>query len=212
MSARSYDQACSVANFLDRLGGRWTLLIIWDLLVGPRRFKDLASGLPAIGPNLLTQRLKELQDLGVIEKCGEQGSHARYTLTEKGLSLEPVILAMARWGMAHLKEDYKDKLSRPDLLVVAFRAAFNPDLAKCIKEAYELRIGAVTFHALVDRGRLETGLGPARQPSFIYSTDPDTFDRIVSGELSEGKARKSGRLKITGDEKAYGRFLKLFSP
>ncbi len=212
MSARNYGQACSVANFLDRLGGRWTLLIIRDLLVGSRRYKDLLEGLPGIGTNLLARRLQELQDLELIEKSKDTNSTGVfYVLTEKGLALEPVIVSMAAWGMQHLRADYAGKLDRPDLLVVAFRVAFNAEQAVGISESYELRIGDTVFHARVDNGKLSTGLGPADHPALVYITDTETFDRLAFGELSPASARENGLLGIIGDETAFQRFLSVFS-
>ena len=212
MSARNYGQACSVANFLDRLGGRWTLLIIRDLLIGPRRYKDLLEGLPGIGTNLLARRLRELQDLEIIEKSTDTNNAGiYYVLTEKGLALEPVIVSMAVWGMQHLHADYADKLNRPDLLVVAFRAAFNAEQAVGINESYELRIGDTVFHAHVHNGKLSTGLGTADHPALVYITDTETFGQLAFGELSPASARESGVLDIIGDESAFQRFLRIFS-
>lgn len=212
MSSRNYGQACSVAHFLDHLGNRWTLLIIRDLLIGPRRFKDLLEGLPGIGPNLLTSRLGELAEAGIIEKNRDPGSKASvYVLTQKGWDLEPVVLAMARWSLQYPSWDSARKLRRPDLLVVAFRAAFQAERATGLNESYELRIGDVIFYARIDDGQLETGLGPADQPAMIFITDGDTFDQIVNGEIDEKTARDRGVLKIVGDKQAYLRFLDQFS-
>jgi len=212
MSGRNYGQACSVANFLDRLGSRWTLLIIRDLLIGPRRYKDLLEGLAGIGTNLLARRLQELQALEVIEKSRDTDTAGVvYVLTEKGQALEPAIMSMAVWGMQHLRADSAGKLNRPDLLVVAFRAAFNANQAEGISESYELRIGETVFHAQVDNGKLSTGLGTAEHPALVYITDEETFDRLAFGELSPESARENGVLEIIGDESAFQRFLSVFS-
>ena len=212
MTSRTYDQACSVANFLDSLGSRWTLLIVRDLMIGPRRFKDLLTGLPGIGTNRLASRLAELQEQDILSKAIDpENGASQYKLTKKGRDLEPAILAMARWGMAHLAEDIEKKLYRPDLLVVALRAAFNADVAGDISESYELRIGDIIFHATVEAGRLQTALGPAKQPAFIYISAEDTFQRIVTGSLDEKLARHEGKLQIIGDNKSYRRFLSLFT-
>jgi len=210
MSSRNYGQACSVATFLDHLGSRWTLLIIRDLLIGPRRFKDLLEGLPGIGPNLLTARLSELSEAGIIEKQRNALGQV-YVLTGKGLQLEPVILSMARWGLQFLRSGGDEKLNRPDLLVVAFRAAFRPEEAEDTNESYEFRIGDTTFFARVDDGRLETGLGPADHPTMIYTAAEDTFDQIVNGVLDEKDARDRGLLEVIGTEQTYQRFLRQFS-
>src|SRR5437660_12010745 len=97
---RSYDQYCAVARGLDVSGDRWTLLIVRDLLLGPKRYKDLLSGLPGIGTNLLADRLKELEGAGLIERAvlPPPAGSTVYQLTERGLALEPVMIALGRWG------------------------------------------------------------------------------------------------------------------
>lgn len=213
MSSRKYGQACSVSRFLDQLGSRWTLHIVRDLLVGPRRFKELLANSPSMGPNLLTVRLRELQELGVIKKVAAPGESATtYVLTDKGLALEPVILAMAHWAMRYTTVDESSPgASRPDLLVVAFRAAFVPERAKGVKEAYEFRIDDTIFFAQIDDTVLQTGLGTATRPAFILTTDSLTFGKIAAGSLDVVDAQERCLLEISGDEHAFARFLDLFS-
>lgn len=213
MASRKYGQACSVSRFLDQLGSRWTLLIVRDLLVGPRRFKELLTNSPSMGPNLLTDRLRELQEQGIVEKVAAQDDRATtYVLTEKGLALEPVILSMASWGMRFaMVDDSTPGASRPDLLVVAFRAAFLPERAKGVKEAYEFRIDDTIFFAQIDDGALHTGLGTAARPAFILTTDSKTFDRIAAGTLDIVDAQERCLLDVSGDEQVFARFLDLFS-
>lgn len=213
MSSRKYGQACSVSRFLDQLGSRWTLLIVRDLLVGPRRFRELLSNSPSMGPNLLTDRLRELQKHGIIEKVAAPGESATtYVLTDKGLALEPVILAMARWGMSFATVDQSNPgVSRPDLLVVAFRAAFVPERAKGVKEAYEFRIDDTIFFAQIEDTVLHTGLGTASRPAFILTTDSSTFDQIAAGDLDIVDAQEQCLIDVSGDEQAFARFIDIFS-
>ncbi len=213
MSSRKYGQACSVSRFLDELGSRLTLLIVRDLLVGPRRFRELLANSPSMGPNLLTDRLRELQEHGIIEKVAAPGESATtYVLTEKGLALEPVVLAMARWGMSYATVDESNPgMSRPDLLVVAFRAAFVPERAKGVKEAYEFRIDDTIFYAQIDGTVLHTGLGTANHPAFILTTDSRTFDMIAAGSMDIVDAQERCLLDVSGDEQAFARFRDLFS-
>ena len=210
MAVRNYGQACSVARFLDVLGGRWTLLIVRDLLVGPRRFRDLLASAPAMGPNLLTERLRQLRDQGIVDKAA--GS-AEYVLTEKGRMLEPVILAMSRWALSNLKPDPSRRgTSRPDLLVVAFRAAFNAAASEGVIETYQFNVDDIDFFAAIDDGQLETGLGTAESPAFTLTTDSETFDLLGSGELSIEDAIGQDRITVSGDQEAFGRFVSIFSP
>ncbi len=213
MSSRNYGQSCSVAKFLDRLGSRWALLIIRDLLIGPRRFKDLLAGMPSIGPNLLSDRLRDLQEQDIVEKVAAPGNgSATYVLTEKGNALEPVILAMARWGLFYLREEQAEhEISRPDLLVVAFRAAFQPEHAKGVHETYEFRVDETIFFAEINNGNLRTGLGTATRPAFIITTDSGTFDKIASGEIDVINAQERCLLEIAGDQDAFARCARIFS-
>jgi len=212
MATRNYGQACSVAHFLDRLGSRWFLLIVRDLLIGPRRFTQLLEGLPGIGTNRLTDRLAELQNLDVIRKTESTTDNlVVYELTEKGLALEPVILSMARWGLQYLHEDTQDQLSRPDLLAVAFRAVFNAARAKGIREAYEFHIDQTVFHIEIDDGKMSSGLGAAAEPAFIFRADTETFDQIAGGKLDANDARRRRLIDVIGDLTAYNRFLGIFA-
>ena len=214
MPPRNYGQACSVARFLDELGSRWTLLIVRDLLVGPRRFKDLLAASPSMGPNLLAERRRELQNRGIVEKVAAPGEPSTsYVLTNKGLELEPVVLAMARWGMRHAEvEPSNPGAGRPDLLIVAFRAAFRPERAADVAEAYEFRVDDTVFFADIDRGKLTTGLGTATRPAFVLTTDSATFDRIARRKLDIRDAQDRSLLEVSGDQEAFERFVYLFRP
>src|SRR5438270_8716701 len=101
---RSYDQYCAVARGLDVIGDRWTLLLVRDLLLGPKRYKDLLEGLPGIGTNLLAARLKELEAAGIVRRgvLPPPAGSSVYELTDKGQALEPAILALGRWGAQFL--------------------------------------------------------------------------------------------------------------
>jgi hypothetical protein len=166
-----------------------------------------------MGPNLLTERLRELQEQGIVKKVGAPGESATtYVLTEKGLALEPIVLAMARWGMHYaIVDESNPGVSRPDLLVVAFRAAFVPERARGIKEAYEFRIDDTIFFAQIDDTVLHTGLGTATRPAFILTTDSQTFDRIAAGDLEIVDAQERCLLEVAGDEQAFARFIDMFN-
>jgi DNA-binding HxlR family transcriptional regulator len=132
MSKRSYNQYCAVARALDIVGERWTLLVVRELLTGPKRFKDLLEGLPGIGTNLLAARLKDLEGYGVVHRTTlppPAGSKV-YELTELGSSLELVVAALGRWGLEFLgAPDQEDDL-RPVWAVVAVRSAVKQEAAR----------------------------------------------------------------------------------
>src|SRR5438270_4362488 len=126
MPKRSYGQFEGLANALDAIGERWTLLLVRELLLGPRRYKDLLEGLPGIGTNLLARRLKELQGAGVIEKrtLPAPAGSSVYELTERGRGLEPALVALAGWGLVAMEEPSRTDVLRPAWAVLAFRSMF----------------------------------------------------------------------------------------
>src|SRR3954453_16256912 len=97
---RTYDDACGIARALDVVGERWALLVVRELVLGPKRFGQLHRGLPGMSPNVLSQRLRELEDAGVVEKheLDPPASVVVYGLTDRGRELEPVLHALGRWG------------------------------------------------------------------------------------------------------------------
>src|SRR5919108_1109967 len=104
-SGRSYHQYCAVARALDLIGDRWTLLLIRDLLLGPKRYKDLLEGLPGIGTNLLAHRLREMEEYGLVERATlpPPSGVAVYQLTPTGEGLAPALSAIGRWGAQYLR-------------------------------------------------------------------------------------------------------------
>lgn len=210
---RSYDQACNVARALDVVGDRWTLLLIRELLIGPRRFRDLLAGLPGVGPNLLSDRLKQLQAEGVVERfeLPPPASLSVYRLTAKGEALEAVVLELFRWSWTHLDDREPARFSHPAWTVVALKGLFNPSASLDIDESYEFCIDEVLFHASVRNGALETGLGPAPEPAVLRVTASDElFQAMAHGSVSPSEfGRRGGRLD--GDASALERSSRVFS-
>src|SRR5579864_8873407 len=180
---RSYDQYCAVARGLDVIGERWTLLIVRDLLLGPKRYKDLLEGLPGIGTNLLADRLREMERLGLVERSvlPPPAGSSVYQLTEAGEALEPALMAIGRWGARYLAGGPK----RSDTLVprayfVAIRAAFRPQEAKGLRETYEFRIGQLgVFEVRVEDGGAFTAERQASQPDAVFSMDVQTLNALL---------------------------------
>jgi len=207
---RSYDQYCAVARGLDVIGDRWTLLLVRDLLLGPKRYKDLLSGLPGIGTNLLADRLKELEAAGLIERTvlPPPAGSAVYQLTETGQSLETVMTALGRWGARFLGPPKKTDVMVPRAYFVAMRGVFNPEAAAGITQTYEVRIGDLVFEVRVADGRLTTREGAVRNPDVVLSMEVETLNALMFHTLTPAAALASGRVKIgKGDLKALERFI-----
>jgi DNA-binding HxlR family transcriptional regulator/putative sterol carrier protein len=209
---RSYDQYCAVARALDVVGERWTLLVIRELLPGPKRYKDLLEGLPGIGTNLLAARLRDLEAAGAVQRrrLPAPAGAAVYELTDSGRELEPVVLDLARWGLKRMQQPRRRESFRPDWYGVAMRAAFRPHSAKGVSETYEFRIGADVFHLRVHDGSAEVGQGSAPSPDLTVKADFKNLDAVVTGQLSPVEAIETGRVEIQGDPAALQRCVEIF--
>jgi len=208
---RSYDDGCASAHALDIIGERWGLLIARELMLGPKRFTDLRTGLPGISPNVLTQRLEELEQASVLRrrKLPPPAGAWVYELTDWGLGLEPVLMALGRWAVRSPTLPQGAPLS-VDALILSFRTMFDPDAAEGFTAILELRLGENTFHADIADGLIELARGSAHRPDAIIEADSDTLAALVYGGGKLGEAVRAGNLKIEGDKSVVKRFLTLF--
>jgi DNA-binding HxlR family transcriptional regulator len=213
MGKRRYDQHCSVARALDVVGERWTLLVVRELLTGPKRFKDLLEGLPGIGTNLLAARLKDLEGHGILQRATlppPAGSKV-YELTGVGLALEPVVMALSQWGLGFLGNPDGDDDLRPSWAMVAVRSRLDPGaVSEGVRESYEFRVTGEVFYVRVRDGKAEVRQGPASEPDLIFSGDAQAFLALASGQLEPADAIQSGSVRIEGDHNALARCLKMF--
>ena len=197
---RSYDQYCAVARALDVVGERWTLLLVRELSTGPKRFKDLLEGLPGIGTNLLTARLKALEGEGIVRRGTlppPAGSNV-YELTELGRSLEPVIVALSRWGATLLDAPREEDDLRPGWAAVAMRSAAESGATGGSAGVYEFRIDGEVFHLRVADGEVEARQGPASDANLVLMGDTETFLALASKRLDPKEAVESGALTVEG--------------
>jgi DNA-binding HxlR family transcriptional regulator/putative sterol carrier protein len=210
-TTRTYDDGCAAAHALDLVGERWALLVVRELLLGPKRFTDLRSGLPHASPNVLAQRLRDLEVAGVVRrgKLPPPAASKIYELTEWGQDLEPVIIALGRWGVRSPTKPPDAELG-VDSLILSFRTMFDPDRAEGLDASYEFRIGEGRFRAEVAEGRLEIERGTAEQPDATIESDAGTLAGLVYDDLELGDALSSGDLRIKGDREAVERYLALF--
>ncbi len=208
-SRRSYDQYCAVARGLDVIGDRWTLLLVRDLLLGPKRYKDLLTGLPGIGTNLLADRLKELEAAGLVErsKLPPPAGSAVYQLTESGQALESVMTPLGRWGARFLGPPSRTDVMVPRAYFVAMRGVFNPEAAAGLSETYEVRIADLVFEIRVEDGRLSTREGQASDPVAVLTMDVETLNALMFRLLTPAAALANGRVAIKGDSSALERLM-----
>ena len=208
---RTYCDGCAAAHALDIIGERWALLVVRELLLGPKRFTDLRAGLPAVSPNVLAQRLRELERAGVLRrrKLPPPAASKVYELTEWGMELEPVIVRLGRWG-ARSPSKPRDAALGVDSLVLSFRTMFAPHTAEGLRASYELRLGEDVFMAVVDDGRFEIARASAEKVDATIETDAATLAALVYEGRELAEALRAGEVKIEGDEAAVERFVRLF--
>lgn len=209
-SRRSYADPCGVARALDAVGERWALLVVRDLLLGPKRFTDLSAGLPGLSQNVLSQRLRELEEQGIVakRKLGPPARVQVYELTPRGAELEAVVIALARWGSrAPLTTDAP--LST-DALVLALRTTFTPEAVGDATTSYDLRLGDERFAAEFTGGEFRIARGTPQRPDAAIHTDAATLRAMVFGGEPLDVARQRGTVTVSGAEKAITTFLRAF--
>jgi DNA-binding HxlR family transcriptional regulator len=211
MAARRYGQFCGLARALELVGERWALLIIRDLLVGPRRFTDLHQGLPRIPTNVLSDRLKELEQSGIVQRrvLPRPAASVVYELTEYGNLLEDVVMRLGVWGAQSLGDPRPDEIITTDSMTVALRSTFVPDAARGLQVSYELRLGPVVIHARIDNGSITVREGPLADADLVIEAGPGVKD-LMSGALSPRDAIDSGSVQLTGDHALLDRFVEVF--
>jgi DNA-binding HxlR family transcriptional regulator len=210
-SKRTYGDRCGVARALDLVGERWALLVVRELLLGPKRFTDLRAGLPHVGPDVLAQRLRDLEQSGLVRRgtLPPPAGSRIYELTERGRELEPVVIALGRFGSVAPFPPGEAGIG-VDAVVIALKSLFAPSAADGMAATYELRLGEQRFRLDVADGRLELARGSAPAPDATLETDPGTLASVLWHERRLDEARRAGDLAIEGDRAAVTRLLALF--
>lgn len=212
MARRTYGQHCGLARALEIVGERWALLIVRDLLVGPKRFTDLRRGLPRIPTNILSTRLKELERAGVVQRrvLPRPAGSVVYELTEYGDELEEVVLGLGRWGARSLGDPQAEEIVTVDSLIMALRTTFDAEAARGLQAGYELHLGEIVIHARVDGGLLGVEEGALPEADLVIETGP-ALRAVLAGEISPAEAVDNGSVRITGDPDLLTRFTEVFS-
>jgi DNA-binding HxlR family transcriptional regulator len=222
VASRSYGQYCGVTTAVELIGERWAMLIVRDLLVGPRRYTDLKQGLPKIPTNILSTRLKELQEGGVVRRVPLMNCGLVYELTDYGRQLEPVVLALGRWGFQQMGDPQPEDVVTADSLTMALRTAFRGEAATSLPAAdYELHVADVALRVQVDRAGLRVtqlappappvgGRVPDGEPDLVFAAGPG-IRRVISGELTPAQAIDEDVLAVvSGDATLLERFAQTF--
>jgi DNA-binding HxlR family transcriptional regulator len=194
MAPREYGQYDGVTRALELVGERWAMLIVRDLLVGPRRNGELAAGLPRIPSNILAARLKELQAAGVIRRA-PRSRIIIYELTPYGRELEPVVLALGAWGFKALGDPREEQIITPDALTMALRTAFRPQVAAFLPAtAYAAHLGPAELLIRVQGATLDVTRGDGAV-DLAFATGPG-IHRVISGMLAPDRAISTGVVEV----------------
>ncbi|MGW4774898.1 winged helix-turn-helix transcriptional regulator [Nocardia sp. NPDC004278] len=214
MASRSYNQYCAVAKSLDVVGERWSMLVVRELLDGPKRYVDLLAGLVDISTDMLAARLKTLEQAGVITRLTLPPPAASkvYELTPLGQELQPAMTELARWGLRLLGEKREDDAFQIHWITSSLQAMFQPEPARDITLTVEFRIGTDALHALIDHATLHTLPGHAEDPDVILIFDgASTLAEIGRDPTTATAAISAGRLRVQGDADAIETTSHLFS-
>jgi DNA-binding HxlR family transcriptional regulator/putative sterol carrier protein len=211
---RTYGQFCPAARALDTIGSRWMILIIRELLLGPKRYSDLIAGLPGVGPNVLAERLKDLRDAGIVRqsKLPPPGVAVVYELTDLGEGVRPVVDALNKWGMQLLGTPQRGDRFQLGWLLGCLRASFRPDLAPGVTESYEFRVENDVFHVRVVDGDVDVRHGPAPSPACVLEADLTSFMAVGARLLAPEAAEAQGLVRVTGSRDAAARVITLLGP
>jgi DNA-binding HxlR family transcriptional regulator len=201
---KRYGQGCAIARALDIVGERWSLLLVRELILGPRRYRDLAAGLPGIPSNVLAARLKDLQAAGVITRrtLPAPTDVTVYELTGAGRALQPALTELLDWGRRYAPEPSPDDAAQPGwgLLAATGRPAALPDGRTC-----ELRVGPEFFYLGSDAGKLTVRRGPAPDGDVVVTMSADTLYSLLLGHTTVSDAVR--RSNLDGDTEIARRAL-----
>lgn len=187
------------------MGERWAFLVVRELALGPKRFKDVLDGLPGVSTNVLASRLRELERNGIIERrvLPPPAASSVYELTQYGRDLEPAMLALGRWGARSLGARGQRAL-RSHWLALALKATFRPEAADGRARTYEVRLQDGSFVARLRRRKLDVTAGTAEDADLVLEADDEALVALLAGAPTEGVR------VVAGDPGELDRFVELF--
>ena len=208
---RTYGDGCGIAHALDLVGERWALLVVRELILGPKRFTDLRDGLPNASPNVLAQRLRELERAAIVRrrKLPPPAGSRIYELTDWGRELKPIVISLGAWAIRSPSFPRGAPVGS-DSVILALSTFFDADAADDLSARYELHLGENAFHVRVADRAIEVDRGAAGDPDAIIETDAATFSALIWDGRELADALSAGDIMVEGDHGAVNRFLQLF--
>ncbi|MEH1168906.1 winged helix-turn-helix transcriptional regulator [Micromonospora sp. CPCC 205539] len=211
MAQRSYQDACGAARAMDIVGERWALLIVRELVFGPKRFGDLRAGLPKASQNVLSQRLRELEQAGIVRRIqlGPPASVYAYELTGRGHQLEPMLIELSRWG-AGLPEEPDTEMST-DAFMLLLKALYRPPADAPLTARLALRVGTDAFDVGVTPDAITVARGRTSEVEATVTGTVAALRDLMFGGTPLRSAISSGTIEVRGDIGTAERFFRLFS-
>jgi len=208
---RWYEDACGAAHALDLVGERWALLVMRELMWGPKRFNDLRAGLPGISANVLTQRLEGLEAAGIVlrRKLPPPAGTQVYELTGWGYESEPIFQALGRWAARSPAHDPTLPFSAASLLL-SLRTMLDAPRAEGIDAWIGFRLGEETFIGHLADGRIELARGALDNADVIFTGAPPVLAAAIYGGQALGALEQAGALRVEGDRALAERLVTLF--
>jgi DNA-binding HxlR family transcriptional regulator len=211
MANQAYGQYCGLARALEVVGEPWALMVVRDLVAGPKDFDELCHGLPRISADTLSARLEALEHAGAIQRrmSLRHGAATVYELTTYGSELKEVVFRLGRWGAKKLGEPRRDEIVTPDSMHVAFRTLFRPEAARGMRLTYLVKMGDLALHIRIHDQSIDVGDGLADDADLVIETGP-ALRALLAGEMSPREAIETGSVRLTGDRTLFSWFIEIF--
>jgi DNA-binding HxlR family transcriptional regulator len=210
-SRRRYDDACGTAHALDLIGERWALLVMRELMLGPKRFSDLRADLPGISANVLTQRLEGLEAAGLLarRRLPPPANTQVYELTEWGYEAEPIVQTLGRWAARSPAHDPTLPISATSIML-SFRTMYNAEQARGLNATVGFRFANDGFIATAEESDLKVVRAAPAQADAIFVGEPTALAAAVYGKQPLNQLAAAGALRVEGDVRAAERFISIF--
>jgi len=209
---RGYDDPCGIARALGVIGERWALLVVRELIFGPKRFTDLRRGLTGISENVLSQRLRELERAGIVRRrrFGPPSSTWGYELTDRGRELEPVLITLGQWGTRIPVSDSTNPGLSVDALIFALKTTFDAEIAGPLEAVVQLQLGDDRFRAEVWHGHFRVARGEVDNADVTIAADAPTLQSFVFADRPLADAEQAGEATIVGNRDVAEHLLRCF--
>ncbi|MFC7615904.1 winged helix-turn-helix transcriptional regulator [Actinokineospora soli] len=212
INRRTYGQFCGLSHAAEMVGERWGMLIIRDLLVGPKRFSELSEGLPLLSPDILSARLKEMEHFGVLQavpSATEEGV-VRYELTEYGQELDHVMRDFGRWGARTLDTPRPEEIVTINGLIMAMRSCFRGSAVSEVAMTFEMTVDTMVVHGAIGDGVMTVVEGPDAGAALRVSPGAATKD-LLTGKSTGDSLRATEGFAYSGDDALLDDFARSFS-